>query len=40
VLGVKPPRISLGESRRNVATIEALYRAAREGRRIALTPDP
>ena len=40
VLDVKPPRISLGESRRNVATIEALYRAAREGRRIALTPDP
>jgi D-xylose 1-dehydrogenase (NADP+, D-xylono-1,5-lactone-forming) len=31
VLGLKPPRISLAESRMHVATIEALYRAAREG---------
>jgi hypothetical protein len=28
VLGVKPPRISLAESRLHVATLQALYRAA------------
>ena len=31
VLGVKPPRISLAESRMHVATLERLYRAARNG---------
>lgn len=29
-LGIRPPRITLHESRRHVATIEALYRAARD----------
>jgi xylose dehydrogenase (NAD/NADP) len=31
-LGIRPPRITLAESRLHVATIEALYRAARERR--------
>jgi predicted dehydrogenase len=33
VLGIRPPRISLGESRMHVATLDALHRAARDGRR-------
>jgi xylose dehydrogenase (NAD/NADP) len=31
-LGLRPPRITLGESRMHVATLEALHRAARDGR--------
>jgi predicted dehydrogenase len=33
VLGIRGPRITLNESRMHVATLEALYRAARNGRR-------
>jgi len=36
VLGIKPPRISLAESRRHIATLEALYHAAAESRAIQL----
>lgn len=32
----KPPRVSLADSRENVATILALIRSAREGRAVAL----
>ena len=32
-LGTRPPRIALSESRLHVATLEALHRAARDGRR-------
>jgi D-xylose 1-dehydrogenase (NADP+, D-xylono-1,5-lactone-forming) len=31
-LGLRPPRIPLGESRMHIATLEALHRAARDGR--------
>jgi predicted dehydrogenase len=37
VLGIRPPRISLTDSRMHVATLEALHRAARDGQR---TPVP
>jgi predicted dehydrogenase len=37
VLLGKPPRISLADSRANVATILALLRSAREGRPVTMT---
>jgi hypothetical protein len=36
VLGIRTPRITLGESRMHVATLAALYDAARDGRRTAV----
>ena len=36
----RPPRVSLAESRGNVATIVALLQSAREGRPIRLAPSP
>jgi predicted dehydrogenase len=36
----RPPRVSLAESRGNVATIVALLRSAREGRVVRLSPPP
>jgi D-xylose 1-dehydrogenase (NADP+, D-xylono-1,5-lactone-forming) len=37
VLGIRPPRIALSESRLHVATLEALHRAARDGRRTTVS---